>query len=74
MGIFGNGVKIGIAVTKYPGCCGAGLGTTVLTSCRWLAATTTLRLMGATTADFDVCQDPITPEPHEVRTLQATKE
>ena len=31
-------------------------------------------LGAAAAADFDVCQDPITPEPHEVRSLQATKE
>ena len=31
--------------------------------------------MGATSTAFDVlCQDPITPERHEVRSLQATKE
>ena len=70
----GNDVRIGIAVTETTGCCGADLGP-ALPSCGWLAAATTLRMMGATSTAFDVLyQDPITPEPHEVRSLQATKE
>ena len=68
MGTFGSGVRIGIAVTETTGCCGAGLGAALLTFCGWLAAATTLRMMGATSTGFDVlCQDPITPERHEVR-------
>ena len=39
-----------------------------------LTAAATLRMLGtAAAADFDVCQDPITPEPHEVRSLQAAE-
>ena len=66
----GNGVRIGITVTALRG----GSWET-LPSYGWLAAATTLRMMGATSTAFDVLyQDPITPEPHEVRSLQATKE
>jgi len=30
-------------------------------------------MVGTTDAGFDVCQDPINSEPHEVRSLQAAK-
>ena len=66
---FGNGVRIGMALvttvtlplrtrrgrTQAPGgCCGAGLGSTVLTACGWLTATTaTFRMLGSTASGFD---------------------
>ena len=50
----------------HPACCGAGLGVTVLVPCSWLTASTTFRIRGTSTTVFVVlCQDPITPEPHE---------
>ena len=68
MGTFGNGVRVGIAVTETTGYCGAGLGTTVLPTCAWLAAAAAaLRMLGTAATDFDVCQDPITPEPCAAR-------
>ncbi len=56
---FGNGVRIGIPVIKKIECCGAVLGSMVSTTCGWLLATTTFRIIGATSTDFDVCQDRI---------------
>jgi hypothetical protein len=50
----------------HPGCCAGWLGVTVLVPCAWLTASTTFRIRGTSTAVFVVlCQDPITPEPHE---------
>jgi len=44
-----------------------------LTTCGWLPETTTLRIVGTSAADLVVCQDPINTQPHEVRSLPATK-
>ena len=69
---FGNGVRIGMertiivvhqlrirqGRTQAPGgCCGVVIGSTLLATCGWLTATTTVRLVGTTTTGFDVCQD-----------------
>ena len=40
-------------------CCGAVLGSTIPSTCGWLIAPATLRIIVSTTADFDVCQDRI---------------
>ena len=40
-------------------CCGAVLGTLLPTTCGWLIASTSIRLVGSTPSDFDVCQDRI---------------
>ena len=40
-------------------CCGAVLGTILPPTCGWLLASTTLRFLGSTSMDFDVCQDRI---------------
>ena len=68
---FGNGAVTGRTLTittpqlrtrwGHPvangGCCGAGPGTAIRMACVSLAAAATLRLIGATISDFDVCQD-----------------
>ena len=54
---FGNGVRIGTTVADISGCCMGGLGTTLLISCVWLTASTTLRVMGTTPSGFVVWQD-----------------
>ena len=52
--------------------CGAGEGgASILLTCAWHTATATLRLVGTTALAFVACQDPINPEPHEVRSLPA---
>ena len=38
-------------------CCGVVLGLTIPSSYGWLFATSTIRPIGPTTLDFDVCQD-----------------
>ena len=53
----GNGVRIGTTVADISGCCAGGLGTTILISCVWLTASTTLRAMGTTPSGFVVWQD-----------------
>ena len=89
-GMFGNGVRIGMALITtithqlrtrqgrtqaHTGCCGVVVGTTLLSTCGWLPASAAFRMLGAPTSGFDVCQDRINyPWPHEVRSLQATKE
>ena len=70
--MFGNGVRIGMGrittvtprlrtrlgqAQAHTGCCGAGLGTAVLTTCGWLTATAAIRIIGTPATDFDVCQD-----------------
>ena len=45
------------------------VGAAVLAACGWLATATPLRLMGTTTTDFDVCQDPITSDPCEAESF-----
>lgn len=51
----------------HTGCCGVVIGTTLLSTCGWLTAITTLRIVEPTATDFDVCQDRITPDPCEAR-------
>ena len=55
----GNGVKIRMTVIKNGRCCGAVLGTSFPPPCGWLLAVASIRIIGPTTTDFDVCQDRI---------------
>ena len=52
-----NGVRIGIAGSRYTEYCGADLGVAGLTICAWIPAATSVRILGAPTTDFDVYQD-----------------
>ena len=51
---FGKGVRIGTTVANISGCCAGGPGTTLLISCVWLTAASTVRMVGPTALDFDV--------------------
>ena len=72
--MFGSGVMTGMMKTTikthqlrthqgrtsdHSGCCGVVIGATVLTTCVWLSAAATFRMMGSTATGFDVCQDRI---------------
>ena len=64
-----NGVRISMTATDAKKCCRVGLGTSIRISSAWLTVATALRLLGPTAMGFDVCQEPISTEPHEVRFL-----
>ena len=72
---FGNGVRIGGTVIRPGVFCGAVLGTSIQAPCVQLTATTPILRIPSAATGFVVCQDRINyPWPHEVRSLQATKE
>ena len=53
-GTFGNGVRIGMVVIRSTVFCGVVLGTTVQSTCVWLATTIAIRRMPTTAAFFVV--------------------
>ena len=57
---WGFGIRwIGLTATNALRSCGAGLGSSVRTSCAWIAASAlpAFRRLGSTASGFDVCQD-----------------